>query len=135
MGRVDEVMELDEVVELRERIDRWRETRKPGRAMPAELWSAAASLAVRHGVYAVARAVRVHYGALRSLADEVEAEQPAVSGFVEVGAVPPAVGPSPPAVRELELTGADGAALVMRFAEGSTVDVPGLAAAFWSRGA
>jgi len=132
--------------------------------MPDELWAAAAALAETSRPYFVAQSLRVDYGALKARMVEAKRstapEAPAVADFVEVGDAVPVVGDIPrmaeaeraavadfvevkaapvavdvhPAVYEMELSGADGAGLVVRFAEGSTVDVAGLATAFWSRG-
>ena len=144
MGRrADDDTQRADVAAVRARIERWRETRQPGKAMPDELWAAAVLLAGEHGLYAVARALRVDYGALKGHAAQAEAdgvrepqvvrEPSAVADFVEVDAGQVVVGDVHPTVRELELTAPDGAGLVVRLAQGSTVDVQGLAAALWSR--
>ena len=138
MGRVNEIAQADDVVAVRMRIDSWRETRVAGRPMPEELWAAAVSLAAVHRPYAVARALRVDYGALKGRLAEPQpaaaSEAPAVADFVEVDAGR-VVEDDHPSVRELELTAPDGSAMVVRLADGATVDVQGLAEAFWRRSA
>lgn len=65
------------IAKLRSRIEVWRQTRKPGRAMPAELWAAAVELARTMGIGPTARALRVDFGALRNRIAESAPPPPA----------------------------------------------------------
>ena len=51
---------------VRERFESWRETRKRGARIPAELWHAAVSLFPRYSVNRISRALRLGYEDLRS---------------------------------------------------------------------
>jgi len=125
------------VNQLRVRIERWRRQRTQRSPMPAELWASAVSFARRHGVYPIARALGIDYGALRKRVTprprggrnprEVSTE------FIELAPTPPLLGHSEPAGLVLELWDRDGAKLVVRLPEGDGLDVGRLAEAFWSR--
>jgi hypothetical protein len=105
--------------------------------MPAALWSEAAAQATRHGLWRVARVLRVNYASLKAhvAASErgdahshggrrvsfVELEGPGAGAWAgDSGAV-------------VELSAADGAKLVIRGCHGEGVDVLALAQAFWTR--
>ena len=45
-----------EVAAARQRVECWRATKRPGHAMPEELWTEAVSLADELGAYRIARA-------------------------------------------------------------------------------
>jgi hypothetical protein len=63
------------VKQLRARIERWRTTRERRTSMPSDLWAEAARLAQGHGVYPVARALRISYeGLKRRIAEVLAAE-------------------------------------------------------------
>ncbi len=49
------------IEEVRDRIEHWRKTRQKRSPMPEQLWDAAIPLARTHGIYAVAKALRVNY--------------------------------------------------------------------------
>jgi hypothetical protein len=55
--------ELDEVREL---FERWRENRKRGARIPAELWQAAVALFPRYTVNRISRALRLGYKDVRT---------------------------------------------------------------------
>lgn len=50
---------------LRQRLDRWRETSKPGMRIPDSLWSGAVDLAREFGVHRTAKALRLNYDTLK----------------------------------------------------------------------
>lgn len=52
--------------EVRERFESWRENRKRGARIPAELWQAAISLFPRYSVHRISRALRLGYEDVRS---------------------------------------------------------------------
>ncbi len=76
MTRVESREPPAEIGGLRERIERWRRSRRVGDAMPRELWAAAVSLArAEYTVYQVCRWLKVDHGALkRRVAEAAEAE-------------------------------------------------------------
>jgi len=71
---------------IRQRLERWRRTRAHPRApIPERIWADAVALARQQGLYQTARALPIHYGALKQhveAADRVDAS--ARSGFVEL---------------------------------------------------
>jgi hypothetical protein len=101
--------------------------------MPEALWEAAASVAGKHGLWAVSRALRVNY---ESLKQRVERKgrpvRTSAAGFVELDAGH-LVGRSERAVTVLELSSADGAKVAVRLEGHEHLDVAALAAAFWQR--
>jgi len=104
--------------------------------MPEDLWGSAVSLAGRHGLYPVARALGVDYGTLkrRVMRGTPRREQTGKVSpeFIEL-APAPLLGRAKPPGMVVELWDADGAKLVVRLAEGEGLDVRGLAEAFWRR--
>lgn len=80
--------------QTRRRLERWRETRAVGMAMPEKLWAAAAKLAQRHGVYRTALALGLEYNKLKRLSQSVGPTQKTLSSpaFVELIAAQPAGG-------------------------------------------
>ena len=52
--------------QVEQRFRRWRESRKQGQRIPADLWAAAAGLAKQHGVHRVARELRLDYNGLKN---------------------------------------------------------------------
>jgi hypothetical protein len=52
--------------EVRELFDRWRESRKRGTRIPAELWQAAVSLFPRYTVNRISRVLRLGYEDVRT---------------------------------------------------------------------
>jgi hypothetical protein len=102
--------------------------------MPAQLWDEAVSLARRQGNYRIATELGLSYDNLKK---RVEAAQEkggkGTSGFVEVGGEQ-LVGAFELARTAVEISGADGAKLVIRLSGREELDVVGLAEAFWRRG-
>ena len=121
-----------------DRIERWRRQRPKRSAMPAELWDAAVSLARAHGVYPIARALRIDYGALKKRIGRL----PKTGGkggrglgeLIEFTPVP-LLGSGEPVAVVVELCGRDGTKLVVRLAEFEALDLSSLAEAYWKRGA
>ena len=58
------------IEEMRQRVREWRARRLKLEPMPGELWDSAVALAGEHGVYRVARTLRVDYGALKQRLEE-----------------------------------------------------------------
>ena len=93
--------------QVRRRLERWRRTRTYLRApIPDSIWADAVALARHDGVYETARALPVHYGALKRHLEA--ADRTAVSRersrFVELPPMPPTVGGD--AVIEIDWPGA-----------------------------
>ena len=122
-----------EVQVVRGRIDHWRKTRANGDAMPAGLWAEAVRLARRHGVYAIARALSVHYGALRQRVAEPPSPPPDASGgFVELSGAQ-LLGATAAAGPVVEVDDGAGARLTIRLAADAALDVAGVVAGFCRR--
>ncbi|MCZ6726177.1 MAG: hypothetical protein O7A98_02340 [Acidobacteria bacterium] len=102
--------------------------------MPEPLWREAAVLARCHGVYRISQVMRVRYETLRRWTAKTGPfegkKQCDTAGFVEV-ALPRASAKE--AGPEVELADVDGSKLTIRLPAHSTVDVSGLASAWWSR--
>jgi hypothetical protein len=78
--------------QVRRRLERWRRTRAHPRApIPDSIWAGAVALARQYGLYETARALPIHYGALKQHLEA--ADRTAVpreqSRFVELTPVPP----------------------------------------------
>jgi hypothetical protein len=78
--------------QVRRGLERWRRTRAHPRApIPDRIWAGAVALARQYGVYETARALPIHYGALKQHLEA--ADRPAGprerSGFVELTPIPP----------------------------------------------
>ena len=128
------------VIALGRRIERWRRMRRRRSPMPRELWSVAAALARERGVYAVARAVGVDYGALKRRAEahssrgararigEAPCNAPA-GPFVELSGAD-LLGAGAPTGPVIELSASDGMRLVVRLPPAARLDVGDLLRAF-----
>ena len=72
---------------VRQRLERWRRTRKhPRSPVPAPIWTDAVMLARQHGLYRTARALRLDYSALKHHVEATDraAETNGRAGFVEL---------------------------------------------------
>ena len=123
--------------ELREQVCEWRRTRTKLGAMPVELWEAAAGLAAKHGVYAVARAVGVEYSALRRRVEALD--RPGLAKRSELAPAFVEFRPlsrddsTPPVETILELSDGGKRRMTIRVSAGAAVDVAQVVNAFWSR--
>ncbi len=121
------------VSRLRVRVERWRERGAKRGRMPEELWAAAVSLAQAHGLYRVARALRLDYGSLKKRVERSPDSEPGdtddVGRFVEIDArhLVPGLASSGAVV---ELLDAEGTKLVVRLSGRESLDVPALVEAF-----
>jgi hypothetical protein len=127
---------LPEVEKLHRKIERWRRIRQKRSHMPEELWAAAVGLARKYGLYRMSQALRLRYDTLklRLMAAERAPDNPQRSpngAFVEVLAPVREPVASTGAVVELSNNGRPH--MVVRLPAGASLDVAGLAAAFWSR--
>jgi hypothetical protein len=102
--------------------------------MPEKLWQSATSLALSHGIYPIARALRLDYNNLKirtKAVDDHQAEAAEIpAGFVELT---PSQLFNPAAGLELEFKYGQGRQMVLRLCDSSECDMVGLAHAFWSR--
>jgi hypothetical protein len=132
MGVAKQVVRTKGLEAVRDEFDQWRANRKNRRTrIPERFWKAAVELTKEHGVYRVARALRLDYSALKKRATAVDggaggaqADEPM---FVEL---------------EMSEAGVSGECMVemenhrgakMRIALKGThgVDVQGLCTGFW----
>ena len=135
MGRRRRDLPAAQVAAVRRRIEQWRRAREKRSPMPEQLWGAAASLARGHGVYPIARALRVSYETLRRRVGPVTNEGREGPSGVDFVALDGAqlLGSVPPAGSVVELADAAGARVVIRLPPGQVLDVLGLSVAFWQR--
>jgi hypothetical protein len=114
---------------IRQRLERWRETRTVGTPMPEELWAAAAKTARRHGVYPTARALGLEYNKLKRLTHGTsQPEQELLAPtFVELIAAP--AGGS---ACRIEMEGPRGGRMKIELPTASAELVVGLCRVVWS---
>lgn len=94
------------VVQVRDRIEKWRRSRRGRSRMPESLWAAAAAIARVHGVNRVAKAAGLAYYSLKHRVEEEgeKAEEQAGPVFVELE-IGRAMGTSRGSECEIELEG------------------------------
>ena len=121
---------------LRQRFDRWRQTRQPQSRIPGRLWSAAVAAAKIHGVNRTARTLRLGYYSLRDRIEQHEARAtrnpsvvPATLPFIEL------TNPASAGVCQcrVELKAADGSKMRVRFKSTAMPDLAALGRSFWNR--
>jgi hypothetical protein len=123
-----------ELKQLRERIERWRESRQGQGRMPEPLWAAAAAAARRHGTSRVASELKLGYAGLKLRVQRppprssVPPPTPVAPGFVELRGAQ-LLGPTPPAAARIEYARPDGSRFTVTVPTGSNVDIPALLAA------
>ena len=129
MGRKAQPLPAD-LARARTVFDQWRKGRKIRTRVPDELWDTAVPLARKHSLYRVARSLGVNYDSLKRrmarVADD-RPEAPSAPKFVEV---------SRPKVTEecvIELEERRGAKMTIRLSGSSSIDIVGLASAFFRR--
>ena len=116
-----------DLVRMRQRLDEWRGGHARGVAFPAKLWSAAARVAQRHGVFRTARALGLEYNKLKRASGGVigrvggEARPPKAKPmeFIEVTGVLPA---SPSGCR-VSLQGPEGQRLQVEMAPSAATEM------------
>jgi hypothetical protein len=106
--------------------------------MPEGLWGAAVSVAHKHGLWAVSRALRLNYECLKGRCARAKGVVSVgggerSTGFVELNASE-FVKSRDGVETVVELSGADGAKLMIRRGGSEAIDVAALADAFWRRG-
>ena len=65
-----------DITRVRQRLDDWRGSHKRGTAFPPSLWSAAARVARRRGIFATARAFGLEYNKLKGISGGATAPRP-----------------------------------------------------------
>lgn len=137
MGAGQVGIEVGRLEEVRQRVKGWRETRAKLEPMPQELWDAAVALAGEHGVYRVARGLRVDYGKLKQLLESGDAAAARAEedkgGFAVMTLPVPGVAEPIRTGAEVELYDADGSRLSIRLPSHGGLDVAGVVAAFRGR--
>jgi hypothetical protein len=104
--------------------------------MPEALWASAVSLAQRHGVGPMARALGIDYGTLKKRTYGPRKTTKAATARAEFIELAPTalLGRPEPAGVTIELSDGNGSKLVVRVPCGEVVDVESVIRAFWSRG-
>ena len=135
---------------LQQRVDEWRQHREGGRSpVPEELWAEAVVVAQSEGVYRTSKVLRLGYASLKERL--VRAERRCARGekaivraatFVELpplavsaggGRAGDARGNGTGGNTVVEMIGTRGARMRIDVTGASTLDIVGLAQAFWSR--
>ncbi len=114
------------------RFEKWRTTRSGRGRIPDALWDLAVQVAQPHGIYRVAKALRLDYQGLkrRAAARLSCAPEESPSPFVELDLSRSFL----PMECVLELEEGDGSKMTIRLKGSSSVDVIGLSKAFFGRG-
>ena len=118
---------------LTKRVQAWRQGREhPRSRVPEDVWSEAVAVARIRGVHATAKAIRFGYYELKARVEDAASAQleRAQTAFVEVQtpAAPPRVGEARMVV---ELTSSRGRRMRIEVADARSMDLGGLAEAFW----
>ncbi len=120
--------------QVRQRLERWRKTRKRCTSIPDALWAAAVELAREYGVNKTARALGLDYYSLKkrleSRAPEGLYEAKGGARFIEW--VTPLGNPTSECIVELEHPG--GAKMKIHLKGKVEPDVVALSGVFWSAG-
>ena len=119
--------------QVEQRFRRWRESRKQGQRIPADLWAAAAGLAKQHGVHRVARELRLDYNGLKKRAGQAgpAARSSKIDAqFVELFAAP-ASKAAPVCECAVELENARGAKMRVQLTGAGLAGLASLCSSFW----
>lgn len=134
-----------EIRKVRERIERWRETRAKRSPMPETLWAAATALARGHGAYRISQDLGVNYDSLKSRLDKTGRGARSVrrsprrktavnvAKFVELEPAPTLAALDRDGAL-VEVQDASGSKLTIRVGASSTIDVCDVLAAFRGEG-
>ena len=119
------------VADLQHRITHWRTTRPHRGPMPEDLWLEAVRFARKHGIYAIAKALKLNYEALKGRV--LEAPQggrarsaPPKPAFVQLDPIPSI--PSPSSTVEVESR--RGGKLTIRLSGPAALDAVAIVGAF-----
>lgn len=118
------------VADLRQRIQHWRATRTKRGPMPEDLWEEAARLARQHGIYAIVKALRLNYEALKGWVEGLPQRKtrgtPRRPAFIQLDPLP---GLSSPC-STVEVQSRGGAKLTIRLSGPTALDATALVTAF-----
>jgi hypothetical protein len=118
------------IEELRVRLQEWRQTRRLGTAIPAEVWSSAIELAREHGTAKVARLLSLDYCDLRKRLESNEEAPAQGARFLEV--IPSLWSPGWEWLVELE--DPKGARMRIQVKGATAPDLEALTRLLWSEG-
>jgi len=124
-----------DIEQLRHRVELWRRKRSRRCRIPEDLWDAAVALAGTHGLYRVARSLRLGYDSLKLQTATRSRAHPSFKGspaFVELQPSPP-LSLTPWTGPVIELANTDGDRLAIRMPGNNELDVVSLAAVFLRR--
>ena len=119
--------------QVEQRFRRWRESRKQGQRIPADLWAAAAGMAKQHGVHRVARELRLDYNGLKNRVGPVGHTKRAAkidAQFVELFAAPAST-VAPVCECAVELENARGAKMRVQLNGHGLAGLERLCSSFW----
>jgi hypothetical protein len=119
------------VADLQDRILHWRRTRPHRELMPGDLWLKAAQFARQHGIYAIAKALKLNYEALKGRAFKAPPKRrprcaPPRPTFVQLDPMPEISSPS----STVEIEGARAGKLTIRLSGPTALDAVALVEAF-----
>lgn len=135
MRRASSLRAVTDLQTLSERLERWRQQREGGGArLPQELWDDAVRVARVQGIHPTAKALRFNYYDLKKRVERAESEtgEDKKGAFVEVQMSEVGAGVADSKM-VVELVGSGGARMRIEVGDARSVDVAGLAHAFWSR--
>src|SRR5450755_4365421 len=79
----------DDLLQLSQRLEEWRNANPPRTRLPEAMWEAAAEMAERHGLHCTTKALRMDYTRLKKrLAPAAQPPQSAPPQFLELLASP-----------------------------------------------
>lgn len=126
-----EVSPCPTLEEVRKQLEVWRNDNKPRAPIPSRLWDLAASLATRHSVHEISRALRLNYAKLKNhigMAPAKLANKTAPQPFVEL--------PFPYARESeclIDMKNRHGDRMRIHLSGARTLDLLSLGKAFWGR--
>jgi hypothetical protein len=119
------------VADLQDRITHWRTTRSHRGRMPEDLWLEAVRFTRQHGVYAIAKALKLNYEALKGRVlkgppKRTTRSAPPRPAFVQLDPMPGISGPS----STVEIEGVRGGKLTIRLSGPTALDAVAIVEAF-----
>jgi len=120
------------VADLQDRITHWRATRSHRRPMPEDLWLEAARLAQQHSIYAIAKALKLNYEALKGRVLQgppkrrAQSTSPPRPAFVQLDPMPGISSPS----STVEVESRRGGKLTIRLSGPNALDAVAIVGAF-----
>ena len=74
----------DELLQLSQHLESWRNSHPPRSRLPETMWSAAADMAQRHGLHCTCKALRLDYTRLKKRLAGGAADSPTPARFLEL---------------------------------------------------